>query len=199
MNPRFLILGLLVLLCATNPAFSGIEVQQDYKRDLDFGKYKTYAWVPEEIAEVATLSPTSQDVVDMIKGAVNQDLTSKGLKEVPFTEADMIVIYTLNVQQKQNVVNAGYRFSAPASMGGSGIDRSGNIRTSAASFGNENAFTVYYKEGKLILDFYDRADKKLIWRGTGVKVIDENISDEKRGKNINEGIAKILKNFPPKK
>ena len=51
--------------------------------------------------------------------------------------------------------------------------------------------------GTLGLDFYDRADKHLVWRGRASKTIDPNAKPEKRQKNLNKAMTKLLKNYPP--
>lgn len=53
--------------------------------------------------------------------------------------------------------------------------------------------------GQLDLDVYDSANKRLVWCGTVAKTIDPNAKPEKRQKNLDEAIEKLLKNYPPKK
>jgi hypothetical protein len=45
---------------------------------------------------------------------------------------------------------------------------------------------------------YDPATKQLVWKGTASKQINPSDSQEKNQKNLNKGMAKLLKNFPPK-
>ena len=40
--------------------------------------------------------------------------------------------------------------------------------------------------------------KALVWRGVGVKEIDTGAKPDKRDKNINKAVEKILKEYPPK-
>lgn len=44
---------------------------------------------------------------------------------------------------------------------------------------------------------YDRADKRLVWRGKVSKTIDPKAKPDKRQKNIQKAIEKLLKNYPP--
>jgi len=46
---------------------------------------------------------------------------------------------------------------------------------------------------------YDSKAKQMVWRGMATKTLDPKASGEKRQKNIENGAAKVLKNFPPKK
>ena len=52
--------------------------------------------------------------------------------------------------------------------------------------------------GQLALDMYASTDKKLVWRGMASKTLDPKAKPEKRQKNLQKGIAKLLKNYPPK-
>jgi hypothetical protein len=45
---------------------------------------------------------------------------------------------------------------------------------------------------------YDPAAKQLVWRGTASKTIDPKAKPEKRQKNLQKAVAKLLKNYPPK-
>jgi hypothetical protein len=45
---------------------------------------------------------------------------------------------------------------------------------------------------------YETAAKKLVWKGLASKTIDQGADAEKRQKNIQKGIDKLLKDFPPK-
>jgi hypothetical protein len=53
-------------------------------------------------------------------------------------------------------------------------------------------------EGTLIIDIASASKKALVWRGVGVKELDTGAKPDKRDKNINKAVEKILKNYPPK-
>jgi hypothetical protein len=55
--------------------------------------------------------------------------------------------------------------------------------------------TIYI--GQLDLDMYDAPKKTLVWRGVASKTIDTKAKPDKRQKNIEKGVAKLLKNYPP--
>jgi hypothetical protein len=52
-----------------------------------------------------------------------------------------------------------------------------------------------YKEGTLVVDLYDAKTKQLIWRGSA----EDTLSDkaDKNEKNLDKGVAKMFKKFPP--
>jgi len=49
-----------------------------------------------------------------------------------------------------------------------------------------------------VIDVADAKKGQMVWRGMGTKEIDPQIKPEKRDKNINNAVAKIFKNYPPK-
>ena len=65
--------------------------------------------------------------------------------------------------------------------------------------GMATATTTTLLIGSVSLDMYEVAPKQLVWRGVATKTIDQNAKPDKRQKNIEKGIAKLLKNYPPKK
>ena len=53
--------------------------------------------------------------------------------------------------------------------------------------------------GSLVLDMYEPGTKELVWTGTATKTIDPSSNQEKNQKNLDKAMAKLLKNYPPKK
>ena len=51
--------------------------------------------------------------------------------------------------------------------------------------------------GSLAVDMYVPANQDPIWSGIVSKALDPNANPEKRQKNLNKAIAKLLKNYPP--
>ena len=52
--------------------------------------------------------------------------------------------------------------------------------------------------GTIALDMYDAAAKELVWKGQASKTLSGEKDPEKRQKNIDKAMAKLLKDFPPK-
>jgi hypothetical protein len=51
--------------------------------------------------------------------------------------------------------------------------------------------------GTLVIDMYDVAAQKQVWRGDATKTIDPSKNPEKNQERLQKGIAKLLKHFPP--
>ena len=53
--------------------------------------------------------------------------------------------------------------------------------------------------GDLAIDMYTPAGHNLVWRGVASKTLDPKAKPEKRQKNLDKAIAKLMKNYPPLK
>ncbi len=141
----------------------------------DFTKYHTYKWVTIEGATYP-----NQIVDQQIKDAIDSQLAAKGLTKTTDDKADLYVGYQVSLSQ-QTQWNA-------YGMGG-GLRWGGGMATAQSSTINT---------GTLVLDMYDPSTKQLVWTGRATKTIDPNNSQEKKQKNLDKAMQKLLKNFPPK-
>ena len=152
------------------------KVTYNFDQGADFSKYKTYKWV-----EIANTKVPDALIDKQIKGAIDSQLALKGLTRVESDEANLLVGYQLGFgTEKQITSYGGYGYGA----------RWGGMSTATTS-------TV--RIGQLVLDMYDPAMKQVVWRGMGVKEVDETAKPDKRTKNLAKGVGKMLKNYPPKK
>ncbi|HEX8894548.1 MAG TPA: DUF4136 domain-containing protein [Terriglobales bacterium] len=51
--------------------------------------------------------------------------------------------------------------------------------------------------GQLDVDLYDAAKRELVWCGVASKTLDPKAKPEKRQKNLDKAVAKLMKNYPP--
>jgi hypothetical protein len=52
--------------------------------------------------------------------------------------------------------------------------------------------------GAMVLDMYDPATKQLVWQGRVTKTLDPGANQQKKQKNLDKAMQKLLKNYPPK-
>ena len=52
-------------------------------------------------------------------------------------------------------------------------------------------------EGELAIDMYDPVNHHLIWRGVASKSLDPKAPPEKRQKNLDKAVGKLMKDYPP--
>jgi hypothetical protein len=161
------------------------DVRYNFAAGQDFSRYGTYKWV--RISDTGALNQLAEE---QLKVAVDSELVKKGLRRIEDDTADLLIAYQAAVGQEKQFTS----FSSDWGYGpGWGRGWYGGGMGSGMSTGETS--TIYV--GQLGLDMYDRAQKKLIWRGTASKTLDTKAKPDKQKKNLEKAIAKLLKNFPP--
>jgi hypothetical protein len=167
----FVSLGLVALLSCASFAQ---KVKTDYDRKVDFTKYKTYSW--------EAVKTKNQLDIDRIKSAVDADLTAKGWTAVP--TGGSISLCAVEATKDQQTLSTFYN-----GFGGGWRWRSGFAN------GNTTTYVDNYKVGTLVLDMFDSQTKELVWRSSASNTLSDNA--DKNIKNLNKGVEKMLKKFPP--
>jgi hypothetical protein len=173
-----------VLVASTAPAQ---DVGYNFDQQADFSKYKTYKWVAVKGAE-----QPNELIARQIADAIDRQLATKGLTRTDSDTADLYVAYQVAVNQEKQMTTWDTGYGMGPGWGGRyyGGYYGGGMSTSTTSTINI---------GTLAIDMYDRAGKQLVWRGMASKQLDPKAKPEKRQKNLDKGMAKLLKNYPPPK
>ena len=172
---------LMMLLLALAPALAFAQkTSYDFDKGANFGGFHTYA--------LKEGTPAGNSLVDKrLVEAIQTQLAARGLKP-DAANPDLFVVYHVAVDKKQELT--GYT-TGYGGYGGYGWRWGGGMSTTNVQV---NEILV----GTLIIDMASAASKELVWRGMGVKEIDPQAKPDKRDKNINNVVTKILKNYPPK-
>ena len=141
----------------------------------DFSKYHTYKWVAIEGA-----TQPNQILDTQIKNSIDAQLASKGLTKTDGEKADLFVGYQVSIDQ-QKQWNAYGMGGGPRWGGGMGTATSSTLNI-----------------GTLALDMYDPTTKQLVWTGRATKTLDPGANQEKKQKNLDKAMQKLLKAYPPK-
>ena len=169
----FVLMGMMLLFAGK---LFAQQVKTDFDRNAHFGQYKTYSW--EQVKTKDALD------IDRIKSAVNAALAAKGWTQVESGgDVSVIAIEMTHDQQTLNTFYDGFG-------GGWGWRRFGG-----GGFGEETTTTETYKVGTLVIDLFDSKTKQLIWRGASSDTLSNN--SDKNIKNLDKGVEKMFKNFPP--
>jgi len=166
---RTLVIAICVSLVAT--AAWAQKVMVDYDKEVDFSKFQTYAWADGE-------SAANPLVHKRIVNAIERQLASKGWTKGA-ADADpapsAIVVYhaAIEADRELNTWGSGPRWNG---------------------YGNARLETIL--TGQLVVDVYDAATKQLMWRGFASDTVSDD--QEKNEKRLNEAVAKLFKQFPPK-
>jgi Domain of unknown function (DUF4136) len=172
----FALMGMMILFASTA---SAQQVKTDYDRSAKFGQYKTFSW--EQVKTKDALD------VDRVKSAVNAALAAKGWSQVDSGgDVSIIVVETTQNQQSLNTFYDGFG-------GGWGWRRFGG--GGFGGVGEATTTTETYKVGTLVVDLFDAKTKQLLWRGSSSDTLSNN--SNKNIKNLDKGVQKMFKKFPP--
>jgi len=178
MKKYFLLAYVLLALgvgrvAAQSPSYS-------FDRNADFSKYKTYKWVSIESAQYL-----DELTADQLIGTLDVELAKKGLRKSPSDNADLYIGYQIargSAKQLDHYnIGAAYEPAAQATTGRPG----------------ETPSTVH--SGPLVLYLYDAARNQLVWWGMLSNAIAADATPDKKQKQMDRAIAKLLKDYPPKK
>lgn len=185
-NKFFTALALVVLAgCSSTPPVI------DYDHSINFGKFKTFAFIDEhpllraEGAEAG--SPLLEGRLIQITENV---LSARGFKRVADREAaDIAVGFTVGSREKIQVNS--YPETYRPYYGGYGRGWGG------AYYGVSTTTSVQqYTEGTLSVDIYDVATHQPIWHGSATRRITSKMQKNPR-ETVNEIMVEILAGFPP--
>ena len=171
-------------------ACSTVRVNNDYDPSFDFAKLKTYAWMEKPNPNEASSIAENTLLTDRIERAVDANLMSKGLTQVPREEADFLISQHIGVQQKLQVDTTQFGYGYGFGYGAWGGPIGGYPSQTTVS---------QYEEGTLMIDFVEPGNRALIWRGTGQSRVRRASSPAEREKLINTAVGEILAQFPPAK
>jgi hypothetical protein len=172
-----LVLGIAVVGCTTP-----LAVTSDFDKAADFAALKAFDWMP------ATGNAAGDELlVKNIRNTVDVQLQAKGRK-LATDNPDFLIGMALSGKTT-------YGGSTTVGMSvGIPVGRAGSV-----SVGSGKSQPREKKEGTLILDFVDAKTKSLVWRATAVVAVSPSASPEEKQRQINEVIAAMLAQFPPKK
>ncbi len=124
--------------------------------------------------------------------AIDAELARKGLSRTEAENADLLIGHQVAITQEKQFSSYSSDFGYGPGWGrGWGYYGGGSTITSGQTS------TIHI--GTVALDMYDPARKQLVWRGAASKTLEPTAKPEKRQKNLQKGVSKLLKNFPPEK
>jgi Domain of unknown function (DUF4136) len=169
-------LGIAMVTLAVALPAAAQKVSIDYAHDFDFSKVKTFQYVDSEDAT----SP-NELMHERIVSAIKAKLKAGGLSEVA-EKPDIVVTYHLASKENTvyNTTSVGY--------GGYG-GYWGGWRGYGGGMASATTYASTYTEGTLIIDAYDAAQKKLVWRGAGTVTVKDD--PDKRTQQLDKILTKL--------
>ena len=160
------------LMCLLPAMALAQTVYVDYNHNMDFTKFKTYAWGQGANPNAINDSILAQNA----KQAVDSQLVGKGLQMVQESEHPDLIVTTSSGMKQQTSYNA---------WGTGGWRMGGGMATVTPETTNI---------GTLVVDIYDANGQKMIWRGIAQDALSNK--GEKNEKKLNKAMEKMFKQFP---
>ncbi len=174
-------LNVLLIACAALMFdCSSVDVTTDYDKDVNFARYKTFAWMATNASREDSGQPTLMNSAltrKRIRAAIEREFAAKGLTLKP-KGPDMYITFHSAVKDKVDVERYGYRYGRWGQVWA--------VRTDL----------YRYKEGAIVVDLIDATTRDLVWRGIAKDIID---SDDTPDEIVNESVQALFKEYPPKK
>jgi len=161
------------------------DVRYNFAAGQEFSKYKTYKWV-----QIPGAEKINQLAEQQLMSSVDAELAKKGLSKTEGENADLLLGYQASLGQEKQFSSYSSNWGYGPGWGGGWYGGPGGSSMTSGS-----TSTIYV--GQVDLDFYDAANKTLVWRGAASKTLDAKAKPEKQKKNLDKAVAKLLKNFPP--
>ncbi len=174
------VVGLSVLAVLFISACSTLKVSENYDTNYDFSKLKTFNFIPSE-------DKKNELTIRQVEKELKSQLVVKGFRFVDANPDFRIAVYG-GSEDKVSVRNtySGYHYGGwyTGGFGGGG-------------FAGSRVDVYEYKEGTLVLDFYDSKRKEMIFQSIATKELLRNPGMEARLKSIKNTITNVIKSFPP--
>lgn len=168
-------LSLALALLLTPAMTLAQQTSYDFDKTANFADFKTYA-----LRDGTMVGDRLID--DRITAALEAELTKKGLTKA--AQPDLFVTYHVAFDNQKDI-------TAFSSGGGPYGWRWG------AGWGTTNVRVNEIVVGTLVIDAVDARKNEVAWRGVGVKEVDTKAKPDRRDRNINAAVQKVLRNFPP--
>lgn len=175
----------VLLVLASNGSFAQ-KVHVEFNQNVNFAKFKTYAWMESK-------HPADGLLAERVVEDVDRQLAAKGLKRVgPNQSPDLEVVYNAGVRERTTVegYDYGYLYAEYLYRQLYGPfwfwPRSPGIWPSEIE-----------KQGNLVVDLVDPSSRDMVWRG----IAKDTLSDksQRNERKLNKAIKKMFKKYPPRK
>jgi hypothetical protein len=184
MSPKvtLIVAAILIGLVAGVPA-EAEKVRIDFDPEYDASKAKTFQWAFTPETSLAERSPFLHS---RIVNAIEYQLTTTGLRQVDH-DADLQVTYHATGSEELRLDTTYWGYGYPSNWYWNpyyqGYGGSGYATTTVTN----------YVKGTLVVDVWDTATKKAIWRGTATlsAVRDSDIIDNK----VDKALARMIKKW----
>jgi len=183
-----------VLVMASATACASPKIGYDYDRSANFTAYHTYDWVAGRQEETGDKRVDNSQVDIRLRIAIDSQLKMKGYVHPVNGQPDFYVAYHVGLNDLTPDISTQYYSDG---MAGKAFRYSADTR----SAGQKDPPPIQadtFLTGSLLIDIFDAASNKLVWRGTAAGEIDPGLTSKERDQRARTIIHDIISHFPPK-
>jgi hypothetical protein len=165
--------------CATGP-----DIQADYDKAADFGKYRTYGFVAQAGTDTGDFRSLA---TKMLQNAASREMEQRGYTRAE--NPDLVINFKGKLEEKVDVE------STPAPYYGPGWGYGGWYGAPYGGWGGTEVTTRRYNVGTLVVDVVDREKRQVVFQGAISDVVTKEMQ-QNREATINAAVANVFSNYP---
>jgi hypothetical protein len=190
---------LIVAFFAIAGCYSSSNVYKAEKtKDVDFKKYKTFAWLPTKDTAYTKFA-SKKNVENALAIDVMQQLTNRGMK-LDTLNPDCLFTYTLVMNNTYEIGQQPPEIYTPQSYAPVWAGQS-NVYYYRTDYGipsySGGMAVTTFRDGSLVIDMIDTKDNKIVWRTTAQGKQQEQDRKGVRA-TVREIVPAMFKKFPVK-
>jgi hypothetical protein len=190
---KLFILVTIIVLSGCGPRFF---VNTDYERGINFQQYRTYQIVEGELNKADPVY-SSEIVKRRITQFIKQEMDEKGYFHLPDDQADLLITFTKDIEQReQTFYDHPAMFHMGYGWGWGGPGWFGSPFWGGPAWYGPRPYMASFREGRLIINIYDRRTEQLIWQGWALGEVSRR-DWRNRERAIERKVSRILDRFPP--
>ena len=163
---------------------SGPDIQADYDRSADFGKYRTYGFVSQAGTDSGDFRSLS---TQMLQNAAARQMEQRGYSRAE--NPDLVINFKGKLEEKVDVE------STPAPYYGPGWGYGGWYGAPYGGWGGTEVTTRRYNVGTLVIDVVDREKRQVVFQGAISGVVTKEMQ-QNREASINRAVEGIFMQYP---
>lgn len=170
------------------------RVTVDRNSEVNFSKYKTFAWMDSDVKAGQNPLYYNQLATENVENTMSRVLADKGLKPVR-SRPDLLVGYHFFVEDKTRTVAApNNAFYGPYL--GWGRWGYGGWGPGYWGWGGQQFAQEEYQAGTLVVDMVDARTRRLVWRGS----VQDAVGNPARiAERLTKEAERIVEKFPERK
>lgn len=169
---KFIPLILLAVLfgaCAGNPG-----IQTEFNPTVDFTRFGSFSFAEPTVKAGAGSVGHDPRVLETIFKTIQEDLSARSMESME-DGADLSIAVSITVGEETGAVGTGYQWD---------------------SSGGRAAETEYsFKEGTLVIDFFDSSSEQLVWRSWIHSAV--NRTGDPDLEALEKLVLKMMREYPP--